>query len=113
MFRIIYGQADDPYLGMILLDSPGGLDAVEFGHVHIHNHHIRRERPGMREGLLAIAGLSHHLDSDIAIKNAPQPLSDHGMVVHQENTDGASCRDMTTGRCRVCPGRQNAPRRRL
>lgn len=56
------GQRDYPNLGLFGPQPSGRRDPVEHGHARIHQEDVRSQCGGSPHGLVALAGLAHHLD---------------------------------------------------
>ena len=78
-------QRDDPRAGCIGQDAPGGVDAVDVGHADVHDDHVRRECPGLLDGLPAITGLADHGDIRLALQQRAQPLAQQRVIVCQQH----------------------------
>jgi hypothetical protein len=59
------GQDQDPGARRGAGQLAGGRDAVEVGHLHIHQHHVGFTPPGQRDCLAAGRRLADHLDPRI------------------------------------------------
>ena len=67
-----------------------GLDAVERGHLQIHQHDVRPQPGRLGHGLGAGAGLADHLEIRLRSQHGREPVADHRLVVGQEDADGLS-----------------------
>jgi hypothetical protein len=70
------------------LDSPGGLQSVEFRHFQIEHRDVRRQLHGQPDCLAPVGSFAAHLPRGIGFKQAPQSLSHYIMVVNQKDADG-------------------------
>src|SRR6516164_105844 len=80
-----HGQDQDVDVGAGLGERAGGVDAVAFGHVDVHDQHVWLKLFGQLDGLLAGGGLGDHLDAGQGAKGEAQPLPDHGVVVGDDD----------------------------
>src|SRR2546429_6453412 len=56
-------------------------DAVQLGHLDIHEHHIRPQSPGLLVGLLAIPSLADHFQVGFVLDRKSTRLnSSHGYI---------------------------------
>ena len=91
-------------MGTARASSPGGVDAIEVGHLQVHDDHIRPVQDGLADGGLAGGGLAHDLHFGQGGQCGLQPLADQGVVVGDQDP-GRSCQsqrqagiDPATGR---------------
>jgi hypothetical protein len=75
-------------LGFELRDD---LETTEAGHLHVDEHHIRRERLDRERGGEAIARLARDLDVGLFAKPAAQFVARRGFVVHDEHAHHGAC----------------------
>ena len=66
-------SAIDPRFGQMLLDLPGGFVAVDQGHGHVHDHHVRPEPVGQVHRLAAVGRLADHLDAVLLASSETRP----------------------------------------
>jgi hypothetical protein len=66
----------------------GGLDAVELGHLQVHDHHVGPVQDGLADGGLAGGGLGHDLHLRRRGRGRLQPGPDQGVVVGDQDPDG-------------------------
>ena len=59
----------------------GGFYAVEFGHGHIHHHHVGPQGGGEFHGLPAVAGFAHNFQVGVGAQDHAEALAHYGMVV--------------------------------
>jgi hypothetical protein len=62
-------------------DPPSGLQAVQSGHLDVHQHHGRTVATDRVDGLLAVLSLGDDLDVGFSLQNQPEPSADQGLVV--------------------------------
>ena len=67
--------------------SPGGLDAVEPRHPHVHQHDVAGGDREPLERLGAVARLADHRQVGLAVDEHPEPGAHHLLVVDQEDPD--------------------------
>ena len=67
--------------------QPGGLDAVEPRHPHVHQHDVGARGGQPLHGLAAVACLAHDLEVVLAVDEHPEPGAHHLLVVDQEHPD--------------------------
>ena len=71
-------------LSRIGLHQPaGGFDAIDGGHRDVHQHDVGSELEREAHALVAVAGLSDHLDA-FRFEPAPQPLAQHRVIVDEQ-----------------------------
>ena len=51
---------------MVLAELLGGGDAVEHGHLHVHDDEVGAQLGGQRHGRLAVAGLTDDIEAVVA-----------------------------------------------
>ena len=67
--------------------APGGLDAVDVRHAHVHQHHVG-PRPGDQvDGVAPVGRLADHVDVGLALEDHPEPGAHHRLVVDQHDAD--------------------------
>jgi hypothetical protein len=69
-------------------ELPGGLEPVQVRHTDVHQHHVRLQPPGGRNGLDAVGGVAHHLDVGLGLQDHPEPRPDQLLVVGQQHAGG-------------------------
>jgi len=57
---MVGGVDDDAGGGGGGFGTPGGLNAVQSGHDHVHQRYVRAVDGSQAHGFLAVGGLSHH-----------------------------------------------------
>ena len=72
---------DDSRLREQVADAPRGGDAVEPGHLHVHQDDVRLVRRGEGDRLLAVPGLGHDLDLGLLGQARPNGLARFRRVV--------------------------------
>jgi hypothetical protein len=86
---VVAEHAEDQHVrvGALLGDARGRLDPVDPGHAHVHQHDVGLRRAHQLDGLLAVRGRAHEL-GDVGVGDrVAQPVTEHGMVVDDENAD--------------------------
>lgn len=68
-------------------DPPGGLDAIDVWHRHIHQHDIGMRLLSQLDRFLTIARLAHHFDPLAFAEQVGQPPAENRMIVGQQNPD--------------------------
>ena len=68
----------------LLEDPPGGLDAVEARHLHVHDRDVGLERPCELDGLDAVARLAADLVAGL-LEHRPQVEADDRLVLCYEH----------------------------
>ena len=69
-------------------DAPGGLDAVDLRHAHVHQHHIGRLPVHELHRLEPVARLAHHLDVLLVVEDHAKPAPHEGLVVGDRHPHG-------------------------
>lgn len=72
-------------MGTSLYNAASGFNAVEVGHLNIHQHHIGLQLLGQRDGLLTVAGFAHHCRFRSRTKDRPQTVAEERMVIGNED----------------------------
>jgi hypothetical protein len=80
----VNGQQNLMSLRTALLDLLGGLDAVQFGHGQVENGDVGEESLSQSDGLLAILGLTDHLES-FPLEESSDTSKDGWNIVSQQN----------------------------
>ena len=82
-------QDDDSHAVQSLIrdDLPGGLDAVDRGHLDVHQRDIRAVLRGERHRLLPVGCLGDHLNVVFGLKQGPDAAADQRLVVGEEDSD--------------------------
>ena len=62
------------------------------GKVNVHDDHIRLVSGSMLHGLQAVCRLSDHFQIGIGLEDAAKPLTDHGMVIHEQHPPARALR---------------------
>ena len=91
------------------LEGPGGLDAVELGHAHVHDHHVWPQLPGETHGLFPICGLAHHGQVRVLLQEAPGPLPYQIVVFGQQDAYEAHALSLKAGQGGTDPSRLRRP----
>jgi len=75
-------------VGEQLADGPGGLDPAHAGHAHVHQDQVGGQLldPGQR--LLAVGGLTHHLDVLLGLENHLEAAPEQLVVVGDDDSNG-------------------------
>ena len=68
-------------------EPAGRLQAVDIGHLDVHQHDVRMTPANDLEDLRAVASLTDDLDVGLGIEDEPQPRADHLLVVGQHDPD--------------------------
>ena len=107
LVQVERGQDEYPGSGVAVPrgDLPGGLDAVEFRHPHIHQHHVGPGPAGHRDRLRAGPGLADHGQAGGGVHDAAEPGPDQRLVIGDDNAQ------VHRGRARGSPA-GGAPARR-
>ena len=69
--------------GVGLHQPAGGLDAVDGGHRHVHQHDVGPELEREAHCGLTVAGLADDLDA-FRLEPAPQPLAQHRVIIDEQ-----------------------------
>ena len=74
-------------VGIVLLgDDPAGrFYAVEFGHADVHQHDVRSQLSGQRDGFEAVACLAEDLDICRGCENHPEAVADQLLVIGDQD----------------------------
>ncbi len=75
----------------MLSNAPRGVDAVERGHLQIHEHHVRLQLRRHRHRLLPVDGKARHGNVGLVPQDDGEPLAHDGLVVGDENMNYGSC----------------------
>ena len=67
--------------------APGRLDAVEFRHGGVHQHHVRGEGRDLREGFPAVRRFAQDENALHLFEQSPQARANQPMVVRQYHTN--------------------------
>ena len=73
-------------------DPAGGLQAVDAGHLHVHQHHVRPQPLDQLDGRGAVAGLADDLDAVLGPEDDPEAGADQVLVVREHDPQGSSRR---------------------
>ena len=94
----VHRKDDDLRIRRTLADHSSGLDAVELGHGDVHEHHIWLEPGNLAGGIIAARGLAHDLDPALRLEQHAQAVTDHCVVVGNEDRDAHPSIIATPGR---------------
>ena len=80
------GEHDDlrPGFPAAASDLPGGLEAVHFGHAHVHQDHVGLVLGGGLDGLGPVGGLGDHGDPVGSVEDDAKPGPDQFLVINDE-----------------------------
>jgi len=67
-----------------------GRHAVAARHPEIHQHDIGIAAPDHHQRLRSVARLTHDDDARLIGEHAGQPVADHGMIIDDDQADGAT-----------------------
>src|SRR5262249_8925836 len=79
-------------------DLPGGLDAVDRGHLDVDERDVRAVLGGKRHRLVAVGGLGDHLDVVFRFEQGPDAAADQRLVVGEEDPDHDGARTGSSAR---------------
>ena len=68
-------------------DGPGGLDPVEDGHAHVHEHDVGPVELDQAHGVGAVGGLADDLEVVLGLEDHAEPLAQQRLVVGQDDPD--------------------------
>ena len=74
-----------------------GFDAVENGHADVDHHDVRMESGGEFESLAAVGGLGDDFEAGVALQQKAQAGAHEGMVIGEQDADGAHSPTATGG----------------
>ena len=80
----VHGEGDDADFGVGFEDAACGLDAVEVGHVDIHNDDVGAEVPGEFDGVAAGGGFADDFEIGVGGEDGAEAVADEGVVVGEE-----------------------------
>ncbi len=104
------GDDEDPGPAALLLERAQRLDAVDAGHLEVHQDHVGVERAGPGDALGAVGGLADHLDVVLHLQEGAQAAADDLVVVDQQDADrGQGVRHRGPPSRRSCPFRGTSP----
>ena len=78
----------------------GRIDAVEAGHVDVHDDDVGHEAQRDLDGLLSRFGLAHHLGIGDRIEKRSEPCPKQRMVVGDEDPDRSGDQAVASTSCR-------------
>ena len=81
----IGGQHQDAGIRKLTTYGHDGSAAVEFRHGQVHQGDIRFQLAESFHGLAAILRMAHHCHIRLEFQHRRQPVTDHGMVVGDQN----------------------------
>jgi len=81
----VEGREDDDLRQVRLDDAPGGLDAVEHRHLHVHEHDVGAQLGGAPHGLGTVGGLADHLEVVLHREDEGEPGADELLVVDEQD----------------------------
>ena len=92
-------------------DGPGGLNAVEDGHAHIHEDHVGPVELDEADGVGPVRRLADDLHAVLGLEDHAEALAQQRLVVRQHHADGhagagalQSCSMASTSQPPVGPG---------
>ena len=85
------GEHDDGDARVHCGEPPGGLDAVENGHVQVDEHGVGLVLFGKREGFDAVGGRADDGDLGQQVEHEDEPVTHRGLVVRHDDTDRFGC----------------------
>ena len=88
--RGIHREPDDLNRGIPLADHTGRLQPVHSRHVDVHEHDIRRQRPGQIYGLTAVSRLTDQLNVRRLLQDVPQFIPHEPMVIREVSVTGTT-----------------------
>ncbi len=83
----VHREANHPDVRVLSLDPGGRFDAVEAGHIDIHDDHSRPKCVRHSHGFMAIRGFADDLNVGVRFQDRPQTLSHHGMIVDEKHCE--------------------------
>jgi hypothetical protein len=66
-------------------DPPGGLQAVQRRHAHVHQHHVRPQLSDSADRLEPVGRLAGDLDVGLGVQQHREGLLDHRLVVGDQH----------------------------
>src|ERR1019366_2172529 len=111
------GEDDHLCLGVVGADPSQGFDAVDIGHLNVHEDDVGFRLPRLRDRLGAIGRSGHHADVVLYLQHGAEAVEHHGVIVGHQDPDHAeaaaagSTVPTATGRRTVIvvPGSGGAP----
>ena len=86
---VAYGNADDRDGLVLAVQDTGGLNAIDDGEVDIHDHDVWKKCASHDHGVLAIGAFADHRQIVVSVEYATKPLTNHRMIVHEQDSDVA------------------------
>ena len=87
MVLVVGGEHDDADLRMLGGQAPDRRDAVEHRHAQVHEDDVGTVPADQGQRLPAVGGLGDHLQVRLGVEHAAQAVTDHRMVVGDEDPD--------------------------
>jgi len=72
----------------VLFNGPGGLNAVELRHQHIHHDNVRMQPVRHLHRHLPVLRLPDHVEALFLVQQAAQTFAHTAVVVDKQHTDG-------------------------
>ncbi len=86
-----------------MADAANGVNAVEAGHLEVHQSDIWTQLMEARDGFLSVGGFADQLHVFLEVQGKRDAIADEGVVVNAENADVAWVRhDLSRGEGRNC-----------
>jgi hypothetical protein len=70
-----------------LADAARDLEPVQVRHRDVHHDHVRARALDLDHGLVAVAGLAHHLHARVALQQRAQAVAEDRVVVGEEDPE--------------------------
>ena len=80
-------QHEDLDIPSFLDQKTSGPDAVQLGHLDIHEHHIRPQGFDLLVGLLPVSGLADHFQVGFVLKDDAQTLPEQTLIVRDQQSN--------------------------
>jgi hypothetical protein len=99
----MHGQNDDPDLGELGFDDPGGINTIHDGHAYIHQHYVWSVLFYGLNGSQSIPCLRNDLEVVLFLKKVGDGISVMQVVVNDDNSErcvgiGIICRTLVPKR---------------
>src|SRR5262245_19414298 len=84
---IMHREDQNLYRFIRLAYAPGGFEAVQVGHLDIHEHNVRMQQTSLFNGLTSVTRFAHHLDGLLGSENRPDAFAIERVIVTEEYSD--------------------------
>ena len=91
LFVGMHGKYDDFGAREFGHNLAGGIDAVEIGHVQIHDDHAGLQPAGQLDGSPAVFGFGHHRHARLLFNQRTQAIAHDFVIVGQQNFCAHDC----------------------